>query len=183
MRQQSVWLDGQWYTLWLEWRCLKHQGEVDNDTMLHEGNFDPTAVCIQSLMVALQMEENFGYTVLHLTQFCYHWRLAHYVTKGLILYYCTSYILFFLISVRSLNTKKKKVTEFKTTYLITLASSMNSSSLIVPSFIILTATCNAPSFPCRTTPNWPEPNSSIRFNWLGSTSHLSGRKRRWDSGK
>lgn len=57
---------------------------------------------------------------------------------------------------------------------MTLASSIKSSSLIVPSFIILTATSIlALHLPRRTTPNCPDPNSSSRVSSDGSISHLS----------
>ena len=56
---------------------------------------------------------------------------------------------------------------------ITLASSMKSSSDMVPSFIIFTATSVVPLYlPLRTTPNWPEPSSSNRVNSVGSISHF-----------
>lgn len=64
--------------------------------------------------------------------------------------------------------KKKK------THVMTLASSMKSSSDIVPLFIILTAVSIDPRhFPWRTTPNWPDPNSSSSINSDGWISHLS----------
>ena len=57
---------------------------------------------------------------------------------------------------------------------MTLASSMKSSSLMVPSFIILTATSIlALHLPRRTTPNWPDPSSSKSVSSDGSISHLS----------
>ena len=60
------------------------------------------------------------------------------------------------------------------TDVMTLASSMKSSSLMVPSFIILTATSIlARHLPRRTTPNWPEPSSSKSVSSDGSISHLS----------
>ena len=59
-------------------------------------------------------------------------------------------------------------------YVMTLASSIKSSSLIVPSFTILTATSILPlHLPRRTTPNWPDPNSSSSVSSEGSISHLS----------
>lgn len=60
------------------------------------------------------------------------------------------------------------------TYVMTFASSMKSSSDIVPPFIILTAVSIDPRhFPRRTTPNWPEPSSSSNINSDGWISHLS----------
>lgn len=60
------------------------------------------------------------------------------------------------------------------THVITLASSIKSSSDMVPSFIILTATSIDPrQMPLRTTPNWPEPSSSNKCSSAGSISHLS----------
>lgn len=62
----------------------------------------------------------------------------------------------------------------RSTHVITLASSMKSSSDIVPSFIIFTATSMEPRhFPLRTTPNCPEPSSSSKSSSAGSISHLS----------
>lgn len=55
---------------------------------------------------------------------------------------------------------------------ITLASSMKSYSDMVPSFISLTATSILPfHLPCRTTPNWPDPSSSINCNSDALISH------------
>lgn len=60
------------------------------------------------------------------------------------------------------------------THVMTLASSMKSSSDIVPPFIIFTAVSIEPRhFPRRTTPNWPEPSSSISISSDGWISHLS----------
>lgn len=59
-------------------------------------------------------------------------------------------------------------------YVMTFASSMKSSSDIVPPFIIFTAVSIDPRhLPRRTTPNWPEPNSSSSINSDGCISHLS----------
>lgn len=62
----------------------------------------------------------------------------------------------------------------KHTHVMTLASSMKSSSDMVPPFIILTAVSIEPRhLPRRTTPNWPDPNSSSSINSDGWISHLS----------
>jgi hypothetical protein len=61
-------------------------------------------------------------------------------------------------------------------YVMTFASSMKSSSDIVPSFIIFTATSIEPlHLPLLTTPNWPLPSSSSSISSVWSISHLSER--------
>lgn len=80
--------------------------------------------------------------------------------------------------LRFLPEKKRKEIKgeiyWKITHVITLASSIKSSSDMVPSFIILTATSMDPRHvPLRTTPNWPEPSSSNKCSSAGSISHLS----------
>lgn len=59
-----------------------------------------------------------------------------------------------------------------TTYIMTLASSINSSSDMEPSLIILMATSYWPlHFPYFTTPNCPVPSSFRKVRSLGSISH------------
>lgn len=49
--------------------ALKHQGKTDDDIVLLEGTSDLNAVCILYLVVALQMEEGLGYTMLQSLDF------------------------------------------------------------------------------------------------------------------
>lgn len=59
-----------------------------------------------------------------------------------------------------------------TTYIMTLASSINSSSDMDPSLIILMATLYWPlHFPYVTTPNCPVPSSFRKVRSFGSISH------------
>lgn len=66
---------------------------------------------------------------------------------------------------------------FSRTYIMTLASSLNSSSDMHSSRIIFTATFFLFHLPSNTSPNWPEPNSWPRVSSAGFISHWSvGRK-------
>lgn len=59
------------------------------------------------------------------------------------------------------------------TYIITFASSLNSSSDMHSSLIIFTATLLFLHFPAITKPNCPFPNVSSRISSSGSICHLS----------
>lgn len=64
-------------------------------------------------------------------------------------------------------------------YIMTLASSWNSSLDMNSSLIIFTATFLSRQLPSSTSPNWPLPISWPKVSSSGSTSHWSVGQHRW----